>query len=584
MSRSQGYQAQPGSYPAQGQPPAEQDPQAAWNPPAPPRQARPAAPPQSQAFQQLAYPQQGEPAYHDPYAPAQGQGYYAPQPAAPQAQPQHQPYAPQFETYAPAPAPQPAPAAYHPQAYQQNQHYGYAQPQTEAARPELRGSTFEQWASAAPAQDPRGFDLGSYAPPQAAQPAYQPAYEPQFAQPAAQAQAPQQQWSQPETYAPQYGQQPIEPSFDPQGYDQGQQQAVAAGEGYEDDQGYEPEPSRPRAMMIAAALAGAIFVGGGLAYTYSALMGGPTEGAPPVVKSDSAPTKVKPSDPGGKQFAHSDSKVMGRLGEGTGSAAAASDDADSTGARKVSTLVVGRDGSIQPPSEPEAAAPAPVAAAGLPGMSVIDIAGAAQSSAEEKLAEAKAAAAPVQAAVVNSTKAAAADAKAAAEKKIADKAAALAAQAPVVVNPPVAAKPQKLAAAAPAVPATTQSIDQDIGAAPAAAAAPAKPAPAKKVAAVAPAPAASAPAPTGAGYVAVLASVPVSGNSRMDALKQFADMQQKYGPVLQNKTPDVQEANLGDKGKYHRLVVGPPGSKEGANSVCSQLKSSGYTDCWVMAY
>ena len=31
------------------------------------------------------------------------------------------------------------------------------------------------------------------------------------------------------------------------------------------------------------------------------------------------------------------------------------------------------------------------------------------------------------------------------------------------------------------------------------------------------------------GFVAVLASVPQSASSRMDALKRFADMQQKYG-------------------------------------------------------
>src|SRR4029450_10297353 len=68
-----------------------------------------------------------------------------------------------------------------------------------------------------------------------------------------------------------------------------------------------------------------------------------------------------------------------------------------------------------------------------------------------------------------------------------------------------------------------------------------------------------APATTSAsgasGYVGVLASK----TSRMDALKAFADLQQKYGDVLGSKTPDVQEANLGDKGVRYRSVVGPPG-------------------------
>ena len=92
------------------------------------------------------------------------------------------------------------------------------------------------------------------------------------------------------------------------------------------------------------------------------------------------------------------------------------------------------------------------------------------------------------------------------------------------------------------------------------------------------------PAPTGAGWVAVLASVPVSSSSQMDSLKQFADMQQKYGDVLGDKTPSVQEANLGEKGRYHRLVVGPPASRDSASSICGSLKTAGYAGCWVMQY
>jgi cell division septation protein DedD len=94
---------------------------------------------------------------------------------------------------------------------------------------------------------------------------------------------------------------------------------------------------------------------------------------------------------------------------------------------------------------------------------------------------------------------------------------------------------------------------------------------------------ASAPVATassGAGYVAVLSSQ----KTRMDALKIFANMQEKYGDVLSSKTPDVQEANLGEKGVRYRLVVGPPGSKEAAASVCAQLKTAGFVGCWVTSY
>ena len=82
------------------------------------------------------------------------------------------------------------------------------------------------------------------------------------------------------------------------------------------------------------------------------------------------------------------------------------------------------------------------------------------------------------------------------------------------------------------------------------------------------------------GYVAVLSSQ----KSRMDALKAFADLQQKYGDVLSSKTPDVQEANLGDKGVWFRAVVGPPVSRDAASGICSQLKAAGYAGCWVTAY
>src|SRR5262249_3489023 len=77
------------------------------------------------------------------------------------------------------------------------------------------------------------------------------------------------------------------------------------------------EPRRGSwALRIAGAIVVAVGLGYGLAQGYKMMLGGPSaDGATPVVKSDEAPTKTKPTDPGGKQFAHTDSKVMGRLGE-----------------------------------------------------------------------------------------------------------------------------------------------------------------------------------------------------------------------------------------------------------------------------
>jgi hypothetical protein len=72
----------------------------------------------------------------------------------------------------------------------------------------------------------------------------------------------------------------------------------------------------------------------------------------------------------------------------------------------------------------------------------------------------------------------------------------------------------------------------------------------------------------------------------MDALKTFADLQQKYGGVLDNKIPDVREADLSSRGlgTVYRVMVGPPGSREAANGICGQLKSAGFNGCWVTAH
>jgi hypothetical protein len=88
--------------------------------------------------------------------------------------------------------------------------------------------------------------------------------------------------------------------------------------------------------------------------------------------------------------------------------------------------------------------------------------------------------------------------------------------------------------------------------------------------------------PPASGFVAVLASK----KSRMDALKALAELQKKYAEVLAGKTTDVQEADLRKYGNivWYRAVVGPPGSREAATSVCSQLKTAGHTGCWVAAY
>lgn len=573
------------------------------------------APPQSPGYQNAGYAPQnssygqqgyGQPsahapqaannaAYQQPYGGGYGEPDYPAFSATPTTggRPAAQSYAPQFEPLAPAMAPraqQPAPQAQrgvHNTQVPNSQGYppqGYdfaPQTQGRAAAPHIEPQLSQAYgqpanpAWGAPQQaDPRSFDLGTYSP--SHQPAYgghetsypqealyaqdpQYAHEPHFG--AEQQYAPQQanEWADNAGYGAEHG-----GGYAAEGYDQGYGQpnadyanpqsgadlGFAQPAGGELDQSYvdeeedyeEEAPSRARRpMMMAAVLVGAILFGGGMTYGYKALLGGSSAGDPPVIKSAAEPSKFKPADGGGKQFAHTDSKIMGRLGDGSTSAAAAETsgdtggDIDANGTRKVSTLVVGRDGSIQAPApEESASAAAPSAAVNVPGLTIVDGLGTAR-----------------QATV------------------------------PRTINaPPPAQKPVTVAKVAPPAPEPTGSIE------PEAAAEPAPKPTVKKTTTTRPAPTAGSTsvATTGSGFVAVLASVPRSSSSRMDALKRFADMQQKYASVLSGKTPDVAEANLGAKGSYHRLVVGPPGSREQASAVCSQLKTQGYTDCWVTTY
>ena len=547
----------------------QQQPQDQWP------QAQQAAHPAAGGYSQQA---KGNPGYapNPGYAaPAGNQEYRYPPHQGPDAhyanalQASSNPHAPQFEPYV-APAPQ---QAQRPQGYPQAQPAYAPQYQGQQYEPQSQGhGSLAHAASHAPAasawpaplqQDPRGFDIGGFAP-QAQQPVQQAAYrqlethhEPAYADwnPAQPGAAGGYQNEHDHQHADLGFAQPAGGELDP-----------AYGE--EEPQDYEVEEPRRgrRTMMIAAALAGAVIVGGGMAYGYKTFLGRPGAGDPPVIKTASEPSKIKPADAGGKQFAHSDSKIMGRLGDGT---AAPGGDVDAAGTRKVSTVVVGRDGSIQAPAAaPAGDTPGSVA---VPGMTVVDGFGGNRAPP------------PAPAVVASAQEAAPAQQK-------------------LVVNPPAAVqKPiavakvtQAVAAAAPAAvaqPAATGSIEQP---AVKVAAAPKK---LKKVAQAAvvadagvatdatPPPASVATSGGGGnGFVAVLASVPRSDTSRLDALKRFADMQQKYGTVLGGKTPDVAEANLGAKGAYHRLVVGPPGSREQASSVCTQLKSQGYADCWVTSY
>ncbi len=376
-----------------------------------------------------------------------------------------------------------------------------------------------------------------------------------------------------------FGPDPYQPHGDDLGFAQAEGGELDA---YgEDDGDYEDEeaPRGRRPLMIVAALAGAILLGGTMAYGYKKLVMSGPHGDPPTIKSADFPAKTKPADAGGKVFPYTDTKIMGRLGDGTPSDSTpslppaapdttqtASADApadDEGGPRKVSTLVVGRDGSIQqpPPESPPAAAP-PSSQVAVPGTSVVDMFGqqnargpspsSASAGRDEPLPE------PEQSKSVSGD----------------DTPAPVKDAAPVKITKVNSVS--KVSASAAADAGTHTHSKKHL----------------KKVARAESATASDAYDPSApvtssgaaGGFVAVLASIPHSSSSRMDALKRYADMQQKYSTALAGKTPDVAAANLGSKGRYDRLIVGPPGSRQEASNVCTQLKAEGYTTCWVTSY
>lgn len=488
-----------------------------------------------QSFGNRPSPPQPQPAYDafggaaDPYghaAPSYGFGGQpaAPAPSAYGAKPAAPaPQAPSFGAFGAQPALSPQPGlSPQPQAPQYAGGYG--------AAPQSNGYVGQsplgdQWGNASLGLEPRDYDAHGYGTPGLGNGAL----------------GAQDQWG-----GDVYGDPQMDPALGQSVYGTGPQPQGSFDQSYADDEPYEEEPRRSSWKKVAVLVASTVIVGGGLTFAYSSIMGPGSSGPTPVVKGAAGPSKVKPSEPGGKQFAHADSKIMGRLGESAEEADAGS---EASGVRKVPVVVVGRDGSIQPP--PSAAEEDTRAVVSVPGLTVIDGLGGGPSPsrpAGPSPEQRQAAASPPTQMITASEP-----------------------ERPVVVAPPQQKKATNLVAAAGAdQPAAMQTKVT----------APKK----ERVAAATATPVATGPKPTGAGYVAVLASVPASGSSRIEALKQFADMQQKYSTILQNKTPDVQEANLGEKGTYHRLLVGPPGSRDAASSVCTQLKAEGYSGCWVTAY
>lgn len=70
--------------------------------------------------------------------------------------------------------------------------------------------------------------------------------------------------------------------------------------------------------------------------------------------------------------------------------------------------------------------------------------------------------------------------------------------------------------------------------------------------------------------------------SQAEADGQWSMLQGKLGDYLEGKENDVERADLGDKGVYFRLRVGPFASADEAKTYCAGLQERG-TDCLIKA-
>lgn len=290
-----------------------------------------------------------------------------------------------------------------------------------------------------------------------------------------------------------------------------------------------------RRFSLAAVMAGGVLaaalVGSGVTWL---LVGGSDRGssssAPPLIKADEKPIKVHPDTPGGMTVENADKLVYSRLrGE--------------TPKGEVERI-------LPEPEQPQRPGPADVSVGQPTSLTPSPPAGSAASLWQPPGASAPAdtgdrsvgaRSAPIQ--LGNEP----ADSE---EEPEAPKAP------PVVAAPPAPPPPAK-----PAPKVVESKPPQVAMARPVPAAPPAKPAE-KPAAAPAPAPA------TGKYQLQLLAA-----RSADDATAAWKKIQAKNGDVLGGFSGSVVKANLGDRGIFYRLRVGPIASEDKAQSICSALAS-----------
>jgi hypothetical protein len=310
-------------------------------------------------------------------------------------------------------------------------------------------------------------------------------------------------------------------------------------DGYEDEPGEESPKRRGGLTTVVAVLALAV-VGTGAAFAYRTYIGSPRNGAPPIIRADTSPTKIIPAS------SADSGKVPDRLAsaDGTEKIVPREETPVDVNANVSSTPRVvfpppnlSPNPSTVPASMTQAAAPANIGNGLMPNSQPRKIKTLTVSGDETDTANAAAPAPVVQPPASNSKPAPAVRTVRTAPASTAT------AYASANSNAPLSLAPQAIQSAA---------------------------APHSQVATNAPEPIAP-PNTVSSGYMVQVSSQ----RNEADAQASYRVLQGKFPNVLGSRSPTIRRADLGSKGVYYRAMVGPFGSAEEASQFCGNLKSAG---------
>ncbi|HVV40764.1 MAG TPA: SPOR domain-containing protein [Nitrobacter sp.] len=310
------------------------------------------------------------------------------------------------------------------------------------------------------------------------------------------------------------------------------------GDGYAYQDGYgeemEASPKRRGGMAMVAAVLALAVVGTGAAYAYRTYVHPTRNGAPPIIKADTTPTKIIPQQ-------QSSGDAVGKLIQDRMSA---SDGTEQIVPREEQPVDVQATAPAPAPAAPRVVFPAlnqnanpPTTASVAPNVRPPPTVANGTIPGDEPR--------KIRTLTVHGDQA---DASALPVRRAAETAAA----------PAIAHRAPPQVAAAP-------SANAPLSLSPQASAAPAR------VAALAPGPQSIAPAASSGGYVVQVSSQ----RNEADARASFRALQGKFPSVLGSRSPLIKRADLGARGVYYRAMVGPFGSPEEASHFCGSLKSAG---------